>query len=276
MIENYTTLDPNFLFIGCGKMGLAILQKFIENNFINSDSINVITKNSKISILPKNQSFNQISQLPSDYKADIIFLCLKPQDIEDVLQEFVKSNKFNQNSIFISIIAGKTISYFTKILGKDAKLLRTMPNLAIKNSCGILPYLANKNITTKELNYIVSLFNDFSLTFDIKEESLFGVITAMFGCGPAYIFLLQEIICDIAIKNGLDPLLATNLVKKLFLGSALMTQNDDVDFKKSRLDVTSKNGVTQSLTDILQKDNSFKNLFNEAINNAIARSKELS
>jgi len=80
---------------------------------------------------------------------------------------------------------------------------------------------------------------------------------------------------EIAIKGGLDNKLSEELIKKLFFGTSLMA-NNSADFTKSRLEVTSKNGVTQSLTEKLQENESLKNLFNNAINNAIARSKELS
>lgn len=271
-------LTKNFLFLGCGKMGLAMLKAILKNQEITHSQIKIIKKTLSLndeSLKNKIDLYQEASLLPANYKADLIFLCVKPQDINDLLCKFIESGKITEDSVFISIIAGKKINYFEKILGVKAKIIRTMPNLAIETDNGILPYMTNDSIDNDLTMQIMNLFKNSANIFNIKDESLFDVITAIFGCGPGYIFLLQEILAEIAVKNGLDENLSKKLIKKLFLGSAIMSNNSN-DFAKSRKDVTSKKGVTQALIDSLQDNYSLKKIFNKAIDNAISRSKNLS
>lgn len=260
-------------------MGSVIAKKMFEGDKISPNSLTIIDKrlSSQEPCVHFNNAtiFSDISNLDKSYKADIIFLCIKPQDSEDILQQLVNCNNFSSQTIFISIIAGKKIEFFNNILGSDAKIIRTMPNLAIENSLGIMPYLANDKVSKYDLEKILELFTGFGAVFDTKKEDSFDILTAIFGCGPAYIFLLQEILLNIATKNGLEKDLATDLVKKLFLGSALMSSDSEADFSTLRSDVTSKKGVTESLINSLE-DSSIAEIFTKAINNAISRSKELS
>jgi len=134
----------NILFIGCGKMGSAMAQAIISNPKINNEQIKIVKRSIIIDEALNNiEICHNVTDFPQSYKADVVFLCVKPQNIDDTLQDFIKSAKFHKDTIFISIIAGKNISYFSKILGINTKIIRTMPNLAIKDDCGILPYLAS-------------------------------------------------------------------------------------------------------------------------------------
>ena len=78
------------------------------------------------------------SNLPKDYKADIILFAFKPQGAEAILADLVKNKPYHDNSIFTSILAGKKIDFFENILGSNKKILRLMPNLPIVINKGIL------------------------------------------------------------------------------------------------------------------------------------------
>ena len=105
---------------------------------------------------------------------------------------------------------------------------------------------------------------------------MFDAATAIFGSGPAYIFLLQEIFAEIAINCGIKKSESENLVKRLFLGSALMSEFSKKKFSQLRESVTSKNGTTASAIKALQKNSALKNIFTKAIDAAIIRSQEIS
>ena len=151
-----------------------------------------------------------------------------------------------------------------------------MPNLPIKESQGIFPYFCNKNIKENEIKFLHKIFNNFGKAFELKEEKSFDIMTAIFGCGPAYIFYLQEILSEIAIKSGIEKEEADSLVRTLFLGSSLMSYNSDLDFSELYKSVTSKGGVTETALEILSKNSALKKLFTKAINSATKKSKSLS
>ena len=265
----------NIFFLGCGKMGSILAKNLLEENNFKLSQIKVLER-SESNKINKLDYFKNTQELPKNYQADLVFLCIKPQNSKEILSEFAQANIFHKNTIFISILAGKKIAFFEKIFGKEAKIIRSMPNLPIQDSQGIFTYLPNKNILESDLKDLEKIFEKFGLSFQLQNEKLFDAATAIFGSGPAYIFLLQEIFANIAISHKINKNDASKLVKTLFLGSALMSCNSDLSFSELQKSVTSKAGTTEAAIKILQKESALKNLFNIAIKASIERSEELS
>ncbi len=261
----------NILFLGCGKMGSILANNLLAQKL--DSKISVIKKSDKNKIT-KLKYYKNFDELPKNYQADLIFLAIKPQDSKKILTELSKSKIFNKNTIFISILAGKKISFFEEIFGLDAKIIRSMPNLPIEHFQGIFSYLANKNITKLELKKLQKIFDNFGTSIELEDEENFNVVTAVFGSGPAYIFYLQEILVEILEELNCPNQTAKDLVNQLFYGSILMSLNNN-DFSKLKESVTSKAGTTEAALKVLGQNSQLKNIFKNAINSAITRSKEL-
>ncbi len=264
----------NIFFLGCGKMGSIIAQNLVKENSVELHRIKILKKSQKNKIAGFDYLKN-LEQLPKNYQADLVFIAIKPQDAAEILSDFSKQKIFHKNTIFISILAGKKTKFFEKVFGTKAKIIRSMPNLPIQYSQGIFPYFCNKNVTKSEAKNLQKIFQKFGLAFAINDEKLFPAITAIFGSGPAYIFLLQEIFNQIALASGIKKDQAIALVKKLFLGSALMAEFTKGDFLSLRKLVTSKNGTTEAALQVLQKNSVLKNIFKKAIDAASKKSIKL-
>ena len=265
-------MDQNILFIGCGKLGSIILNKLIENKIFTHKQIKVLkkTNNNKI---PEIDYLDKSVLLKNKYSFDLVFVCIKPQNAEKILNKIPKNN-FNNNTIFISFLAGKKIKFFEKIFGENSKIIRIMPNVAIKVNEGILPYFFNKNITKKDEKELFKIFNNLGLYFKLENENSFNAITALFGSGPAYIFLLQKILYELSISYKIKKDIALQLVKKLFLGSSIVantSESFDILIKK----VMSKNGTTEQAVNVLNKKNITKKLFEKAIKKAYEKSRSI-
>lgn len=265
----------NIFFLGCGKIGSILARNLVEENICEAAQISVLKKSQQNKINGLNY-IKKISDLPKNYQADLVFIAIKPQDAKEILAKFSQEKIFHKNTIFISILAGRKIEFFEKIFGQKTKIIRSMPNLPIQYSQGIFAFLANKNLTKTEIKNLTKIFDKFGSAFEIKNENLFDAFTAIFGSGPAYIFLLQEIFTRISISLGIKKDKAGELVKKLFLGSVLMSEFSEENFSDLQKSVASKGGTTETALQILQKNSALKNLFKKAVEAAIARSKQLS
>lgn len=255
-------------------MGLAILKNIADHNN-KKYNISAIDPANKPE-LENVEHYQNISDLPENYEADIIFIAVKPQICREILLEAKNQEKFAKNAIYISIVAGKKISFFKDIFGKNSKVVRTMPNLPIIENKGIFAYYFSKNIKNRDRRNLVELFHSFGQILELDKESKFDKFTAIFGSGPAYIFLLQEILLSQAKNLGLEDEKAHNLVAEFILGSAIMAKNSDLSFSELRQSVTSKAGTTQAGLDQLTKNDALKKLVNKTIKAAEKRSKELS
>lgn len=256
-------------------MGAILAQSLIRNNNFEPTKITVLKQSKKNQITGPNY-LKSLADLPGNYKADLVFLCIKPQNASEILTDFAQQKIFHSKTTFISILAGKKIEFFEKIFGEKAKIIRSMPNLPIQHSQGIFAFLANQNITKLEIKNLQKIFVNFGAVFEVEKEKIFDGFTAIFGSGPAYIFFLQEIFTELAITIGINKDKACELVRKLFLGSALMSEKTDKDFLELRESVTSKGGTTAAALEVLQKNSSLKKLFQKAVESATAKSRELS
>ena len=78
----------------------------------------------------------------------------------------------------------------------------------------------------------------------VPAESDLDAVTAVSGSGPAYFFLLMELMQRAAVDLGLDPDTARQLVVKPALGAATMVDRRDDDVAELRQAVTSPGGTT--------------------------------
>ncbi len=72
------------------------------------------------------------------------------------------------------------------------------------------------------------------------------MVTALSGSGPAYFFLLAELMTDAAVKLGLPRASAQELAIQTLFGSGRMARDSDGDLARLRAEVTSKGGTTEA------------------------------
>jgi pyrroline-5-carboxylate reductase len=105
----------------------------------------------------------------------------------------------------------------------------------------------------------------------MSQEDHLDVLTPISGCGPAYFFLLAEIMVEEAVKLGLDLKTAHAIVRGVFIGSASLV--DSADFAFLRESVSSKGGVTEAALTIMAPE--MRNLLAKSLQAATTRLKEL-
>ena len=205
---------------------------------------------------------------------DIVVLAVKPQIVTQVLlglKRFVK-----ENTLFISIAAGKTIDAMKKELG-DAAIIRTMPNTPAMIGQAITVGIANNKVSKAQKDIAQTLLSAIGELIWITDENQMHAVTALSGSGPAYVFALIEAMQKAGETLGLDKTLAATLARKTVQGSAaLAAHSTDLAPEELRRNVTSPNGTTEAALNILLAEGGLDALFEKAMKAAAKRSEELS
>ena len=266
------------LLFGYGKMGSSIARawKLKKLNF-NFSIIEKETALRKIANKDGYKAYENIESLNKNNKSklfDFIFLAVKPQQMEDTVISF---SKFNINkTVFVSIAAGLSFSWFSTKIDKNIKIVRAMPNLPASIGFGVTGYCKSKNISEEEDKNVCKLLNAFSKTIYLNHESLIDDVTAISGSGPGYIFYLVEALAQIGIDQGLPIKDAKTLARETLIGSAKLIETSNIDPKTLKENVTSPGGTTEAGLEIFEsKDNGLYPLLKSTINNALKRAKEL-
>ena len=268
----------NVLLFGYGKMGSSIARgwmlKQLEFNFFIIEKEAVLRKIAHKDGFKAYTNTNFLHESENFKKIDIIFLAVKPQQMEDTIKNF--SNFIFSELVFISIAAGLSFSWFRKKVNKDIKIVRAMPNLPASIGFGVTGYCKSKNLSEEDNEDVYALLSAFSKIIYLNNESLIDNVTAISGSGPGYIFYLVEVITQIAMDQGLTLQDAKTLARETLIGSARLIETSDIDTKILKDNVTSPGGTTEAGLLVLEsKTNGLYPLLKLTIKNAIKRAKEL-
>jgi len=264
------------LIVGAGNMGFAFISALLDNK-ISPMQINIIEKKptlklKKISKAKKINLFKSIDELNIKTKISITLIAIKPNQLDSLFtQEF---NSKTKNSILISIVAGKTMGTLKKLSGNNKDIARAMTNTPVTVGFGTSIIYFLKTTTKTNKNKATHLLNLVGQVDEIKNEKHIDTFTALFGSGPAYLYLLIEIWTDLAKKYGLKN--SEEMVIQTMLGSLLLLLKTQDSPKSLRAGVTSKGGTTEAALAEFTKNNNLQKLFKTAVSKAIKRAGTLS
>ncbi|MDA8251413.1 MAG: pyrroline-5-carboxylate reductase, partial [Rhodospirillales bacterium] len=109
----------------------------------------------------------------------------------------------------------------------------------------------------------------------VADEALLDPVTAVSGGGPAYVFLLAELLERAAIEQGIPPDLARLLARRTVAGSGALLAASDEDAASLRRAVTSPRGTTEQALAVLMAEDAWPAAVSRAIAAATRRSREL-
>jgi pyrroline-5-carboxylate reductase len=268
--------NNKFLILGAGNMGISFIKALLRNK-ISASKIFVLEKRispelKKIKLRNKIIVRKEASKLSQRFRPDIVLLAVKPNQLDSAMDEDLVS--IISNSLVISIIAGKKNRELKKITRNKNNTVRAMTNTPVSLGMGTSIVYFDKGIKRKYKNLTREFLALVGQVNEAKNESIIDTFTAIYGSGPAYIFLMIESLVRISSKAGLQN--SQNMVIQTFLGSLLLLLSGKHDAKTLRKNVTSKGGTTQAALSILNSSNGLHKLLSKAVEKAKKRSKELS
>ena len=253
----------NLHIIGLGNLGMSFLGGFKS---INSDlNLNLYESNEKTRDLLIQDGWENVYSSIESISDGIILLCIKPNDLNDFIIK--NKEKIHSDVLICSSLAGVSVKTFESEF--ENRIIRLMPNLAIKQKSGFIPF--TRNYTDDYLNF-VEILNTLGSTQEY-DESLFHIITAIYGSGPAWYFELSAKIVNSAVNLGMDESDAKILVSNLL--SSLPHLTGEKDFDEIVENIKSPKGTTEAGINSLE-NNSFDKIIYEAIESAVERSIEIS
>ena len=264
----------NIILFGYGKMGSSIAKgwmlKKLNFNFFIIEKVSSLRKVASEDGFETFENINKLNELVEINSGDIFFLAVKPQQMKETIDSFLK---FNFNDIlFISIAAGLSLSWFQSQIDKSIKMVRTMPNLPASIGFGITGYCKTNNLSQNDIENTNDLLMAFGKVIYLSSEDLMDVVTAISGSGPAYIFYLVEVLSKIGKENGLQEQDARTLALETLIGSSRLLEASKIDAEKLKKNVTSPGGTTEAGLEILESmETGLYPLLNSTIENAKKR-----
>jgi pyrroline-5-carboxylate reductase len=261
------------VLVGCGKMGSALLRGWIAAGA--ASRFFVVEPEGPPPGLAATAGVSwhhTPEELPGEPAPDAVVFAVKPQIIDTVLPGYRRWTR--SSTLFVSIVAGKTIAGMTRHLGQAA-LVRTMPNTPAAIGRGITVACADQRVTPAQRRLSDELLAAAGESAWVEDEALLDAVTAVSGSGPAYVFLLIEALAQAAERVGLPADLALRLARSTVAGSGELARLSDDSPAQLRENVTSPGGTTRAALDVLMAEDGLVALIGRAVVAAAARSREL-
>lgn len=252
-------------------MGSALLAGWLEQGISASD---VVVVDPHAQGLPDDINvFADADLIPKTFVPDVTLLATKPQVMADVLPAYAR---LAGRTLFLSIAAGKTVEFFRRALGGEARIIRAMPNTPASVRRGITVCYGGADVDLAARALAQSLLSAVGEVAWIDDESLMDAVTAVSGSGPSYVFLLAEVMAVAGAAVGLPADLAERLARATVSGGGELLRLSEASAAQLRVNVTSPGGTTAAALAVLMDEaKGMAPLLREAIAAATQRGKEL-
>jgi pyrroline-5-carboxylate reductase len=239
---------PPILLVGCGRMGSAMLSGWREQGLAASVAVDpapaaASSAGPDLTVVP------DAGGVPANFAPAAV--------------------------VFLSIMAGRTIGGMQSLLGDGAAIVRAMPNTPAAVRQGVTVACPGSGVTTAQRALCERLLNAIGVVAWADDEALLDPVTAVSGSGPAYVFLLAELMEQAAVEQGIPADLARLLARQTVSGSGALLAASAEDASALRVAVTSPGGTTERALAVLMASDAWPATLSRAIAAATKRSREL-
>ncbi|MDJ0748885.1 MAG: pyrroline-5-carboxylate reductase [Woeseiaceae bacterium] len=195
--------------------------------------------------------------------AECIVLAVKPQILSDVckpLSALVQRTR----PLVISIAAGVRAGDIESWLGGNLPVVRVMPNQPALLRLGISGLYANEHTNEHQLRAATNIISTTGPVVEVDSEDNIDTVTAVSGTGPAYFYLLTDMLVKAAVELGLDYDDALQLVLETARGAGEMIEQSGETMDSLIARVRSPGGTTAAAFDYLDGTD-FRAIFSGAV-----------
>jgi pyrroline-5-carboxylate reductase len=204
-------------------------------------------------------------------EADVVILAVKPQIMAGVLGEIAAV--VTARHLLISIAAGVSTATIRAALGKDARIIRVMPNTPALVLHGAAAVARGQGLGPDDLATAEAIFGAVGRVVVLDEE-LMDAVTGLSGSGPAYVAIVIESLADGGVKMGLDRTTAMTLATQTVLGAAHLLAETGMHPGALKDMVSSPGGTTIAGISALE-EGGIRTTLIRAVERATQRSREL-
>jgi len=260
-------------FVGAGNMGEALIKGLLAANRVAPEAVYATdVRSDRLKELDRLYGIQVAADNPALVRqVDVVILAVKPQIIEPVLQEV--THALTRPKLMISIAAGVSTARLRTVLGKQARLIRVMPNTPALVLEGVTAIAKAEGLEPGDLDTAGEIFSAVGRVV-VLEEELLDAVTGLSGSGPAYVALVIESLADGGVKMGLDRITAMTLATQTVLGAAKLLLETGLH-PGALKDMVSSPGGTSIAGIAALEEGGIRTTFITAVERATQRSREL-
>jgi len=237
-------MKPTIAFIGIGNMAGAIIGGLIASGYPAKKILGTSRTQAKREHFEQQYAMITLADnREAVSKADVVVLCVKPAQMQEVVSAF--ADQVRDEQMFISVAAGIELSALARWLGKDVSVVRCMPNTPSQLGAGVSGLIANAHTGEDQKAWVSSVFESIGVSIWVEDESQMHAVTALSGSSPAYFFQFLEAMIKAGKEQGLSEETCRRLAANAMLGAARMATELEQPIDQLRKNITSPKGTTE-------------------------------
>jgi pyrroline-5-carboxylate reductase len=254
------------LIVGCGNMGGAMLQGWLRAG-MPPECFTIVSP--RMAQAPDGVAV--VPQVPEG-TYDAVLLGVKPQVLDVVAPQVLPA--IGPATVVLSILAGVELETLATRLPGNGGIVRIMPNLAA--AIGKSPLaLVEHGLDQPGRDAVTALLRPLGTPEWLGDENLFDAVTALAGCGPAFVYRFVDALAAGAVAMGVDECQAQRLALATAEGAALLAASSPHAPGELARRVASPGGSTQAGLDVLDAGSALANVVAAAMKAAQLRSAEM-
>ncbi len=234
--------------IGYGSMGKMLLWRFSESGMFGREDLFVANRTPEKLIETKDIACS-VSNLEVAKNSDIVFLCVRPMDMKEVLSGI--EPVLNRDTLLVTLNGSITFEMINRIV--DHKTAKVIPSLTaeINQSQTIVCY--NEKVTNEDKEKLISILDVIGEVIELPEKEV-GMGSELVSCMPGFIAAIFDVICSSAEKHTDIPHdQVINMVLKTMCATGELMLARDMTFDETVARVATKGGITEEGTKVIYK-----------------------
>ncbi len=258
---------PPLLLVGAGRMGGALLAGWRAAGLAPSVIVDPVAAIARA----EDRVVPSLAEMPAEFRPEAVVLCIKPQKAPEILP--VLRRVLPSGTPILSVMAGIRATTIAQALA--GPVVRAMPNTPAAIGRAITACYAAPDVSEGQCNIAERLMRAVGETVWVSDEALIDVATAISGSGPAYVFLLAELLQQAGTAQGLPPEAARALARATVSGAGALLAAADEDAAELRRQVTSPGGTTERALAVLMQAQAWPRAVADAVQAGVDRAREL-
>ena len=248
--------------IGYGSMGKMLMWKFSESGLYDRDSLLVANRTPE-----KLEEAADIATISSNSEiakmVDIIFVCVRPVDMKNVLAEIAPC--IRSDALLVTLNGSITFEMIRNVINhKTAKVIPSV-TAEINKSQTIVSY--NDLVDQSDKDTLTSLLEIIGNVIELPENEV-GMGSELVSCMPGFMASIFDVICSVAEEHTDIPReKIVKMVLNTMCGTGSLMLEKDMTFEEVVSRVATKGGITEEGTKVIydQFPPTVKDLFNNTL-----------
>ena len=195
-------MNVTICFIGAGNMAKSLIGGLIASGYNKEKIIATDPSNEQRAALTQSLGIKCYdNNQHAIEKSDVVVLAVKPQVLQTVCNDIQNSIQA-KSSLVISVAAGIRSQDINHSLAGNVSIVRAMPNTPAAVGRGITVAVPNSRVSPAQQTTSDELLSAVGEVAWITDEAQIDAVTALSGGGPAYVFLLMEVMAAAGVARA--------------------------------------------------------------------------